>query len=97
MTLQERMFLYRVKHNIGQKELANRCGLSLMTICNVENGIQKPSKMTAAKIMLVVGGSIDEIISKQNQNIQSVPTDVQVEVCGDVRADTESGSVGDGQ
>lgn len=64
MTLQERMMLYRAAHRINQKELADMCGLSQMTICQVESGAQKPSKMTELKIRLVVGGGTNETVSE---------------------------------
>lgn len=46
---------YRAKENISQKELARRVGVSLQTINSIENGLQEPSKLTAAKIYLVIG------------------------------------------
>lgn len=55
MTLQERMVEYRAKERISQKELASRCGISVQTINSVENGLQEPSKRTAAMIELVIG------------------------------------------
>ena len=55
MTLQERMVEYRAKERISQSELAKRCGVSLQTINSVENGLQKPSAVTVAKIELVIG------------------------------------------
>lgn len=55
MSLQERMIEYRAKHNLSQKELADKCGVSMQTINSVENDIQEPSKLTIAKIELVVG------------------------------------------
>lgn len=55
MTLQERMIEYRAKERINQGELAERCGLSKQTINSIENGVQDPSKVTIAKIELVVG------------------------------------------
>ena len=97
MTLAEKMMWYRAKNGLTQQELADLCGLSKMTICQIEKGNQIPSKITQMKIMLAIGGRTNEVISQQNQNIQSLPSDVQVEVCGDVGTDTESGSVGDGQ
>lgn len=97
MTLADRMMWYRAKANLTQQELADLCGLSKMTICQIEKGNQTPSKITQMKIMLAIGGRTNEVISQQNQNIQGLPSDVQVEVCGDVGTDTESGSVGDGQ
>lgn len=53
-TLQEKMILYRARHNISQTELAQRCGVTLQTINSIENGKQKPSKLTLAKIKNVV-------------------------------------------
>ena len=55
MTLSERMIKYRARERINQKELAERCGLSLQTINSVENETQVPSKITIAKIELVIG------------------------------------------
>jgi len=56
MTLSEKMIQYRAKHRITQKELADRVGVSMQTICSVENEVQKPSKVTEAKIRLVIEG-----------------------------------------
>lgn len=97
MTLAEKMMWYRAKNGLTQQDLADLCGLSKMTICQIEKGNQIPSKITQMKIMLAIGGRTNEVISQQNKNVQSLPSDVQVEVCGDVGTDTESGSVGDGQ
>lgn len=55
MTLAERMIQYRARERINQRELAERCGLSLQTVNSVENETQTPSKMTMAKIELVIG------------------------------------------
>ena len=54
-SLQERMIRYRARERINQQELANRCGLSKQTINSIENDTQEPSKVTRAKIELVVG------------------------------------------
>lgn len=54
-TLQERMIRYRARERINQQELANRCGLSKQTINSIENETQEPSKVTQAKIELVIG------------------------------------------
>ena len=98
MTLAERMMWYRAKNGLSQQELADLCGLSKMTICQIEKGNQIPSKITQMKIMLIIGGErTNEFINQQNKDVQSLPSDVQTEICGDVGADTESGSVGDGQ
>lgn len=54
MTLGERMVRYRAKERISQTELAQRCGVTLQTISNVERGIQEPSRVTVQKIELVI-------------------------------------------
>ena len=98
MTLADKMMWYRAKNGLSQQELADLCGLSKMTICQIEKGNQIPSKITQMKIMLAIGGErTNEIINQQNKDVQGVSSDVQTEVCGNVRTDTESGSVGDGQ
>lgn len=55
MSIAERMIEYRAKERINQQELADRCGVSKQTIYSIENGLQDPSKVTIAKIELVVG------------------------------------------
>lgn len=54
MTLQERMVRYRAAHDLSQAEFAERCKLSLQTVNSIENGLQSPSKLTVAKIELVL-------------------------------------------
>ena len=55
--------------------------------------------MTRIKIELALkkGEAENAVVNQQDKNIQVVQENVPVEVCGDVRADTESGSIGDGQ
>ena len=55
MTLQERMIEYRAKERLNQQELADKCGVSKQTIYSIENNLQTPSKVTMAKIELIVG------------------------------------------
>ena len=55
MTLQDRMIEYRAKERIAQSELAERCGLSYKTLNSIEQGKLEPSKVTRAKIELVIG------------------------------------------
>lgn len=52
--LSKEMILYRAKERISQAELARRCGVSLQTINSIENELQSPSKVTEAKIRLVI-------------------------------------------
>lgn len=54
MTLAERMVQYRARNNLSQRAFAQKCGVSLQTINSVENGLQNPSKMTEAKILMVI-------------------------------------------
>jgi len=54
MSLQEEMIRYRAKERISQTELARRCGLTVQTINSVENGSQTPSKLTEAKIKMIL-------------------------------------------
>lgn len=55
MTMQERLKKYRYDNVISQRELADRCGVSLQTINSIENGTQEPSLLTVAKIEAVIG------------------------------------------
>lgn len=52
--IQSKMLVYRAKHNISQDEFAKLCHISKQTVCYVENGKQKPSKITIQKILNVV-------------------------------------------
>lgn len=55
MKISERMIQYRARERINQQELADRCGVSKQTIYSIENELQVPSKVTLAKIELVIG------------------------------------------
>lgn len=55
MSLAERMVQYRAKERISQEELGKRCGLSKQTINSLESELQEPSRVTVAKIELVIG------------------------------------------
>ena len=50
----ENMLDYRAKHNISQAKFAELCKVSQQTICNVENGVQEPSKLTKRKILNLI-------------------------------------------
>ena len=54
MTLREKMIMFRAKNRLSQPEFAKMCGLSTQTICSIETGQQKPSKITELKILLVI-------------------------------------------
>ena len=97
MTLPERMVYFRAIHNITQEDFGKLCGLAGVTICNIENG-SNPSKRARIRIEMVLkAGETNEVVNQQDKNIQVVQENVPVEVCGELRADTESGSIGNGQ
>lgn len=47
---------YRAKHSMSQREFAEKCKVSVQTVYHLESGIQSPSRVTRAKIKLVIGG-----------------------------------------
>lgn len=55
MKLSDRMVQYRAINRMSQRELAKKCGVTVQTINSVENETQSPSKLTVAKIELVIG------------------------------------------
>lgn len=63
-TLSERMIYYRAKNRMTQKELAEKCDCTEQTICGIEKGRVSPSKITEAKINIVIGG--DEVAENFN-------------------------------
>ena len=65
--LSKKMLEYRAKENISQRELAKRVGVSLQTINSIENGIQEPTKLTEAKIYLIINNN-DEKEEKEGEN-----------------------------
>jgi DNA-binding XRE family transcriptional regulator len=71
MTLQERMVLYRARNRINQGELARLCGVTKQTINSIEQGKQEPSRVTLAKIELIVGKEDDDgaIVNQQDKNV----------------------------
>ena len=52
--LSEKMLDYRAKHNLSAEKFAEKCKLTLVTIYNIENCKQAPSKMTLRKILNVI-------------------------------------------
>ena len=54
MSLQDEMVQYRARNKMSQTEFAEKVGVTLQTINSVENGHQTPSKVTEAKIRLVL-------------------------------------------
>lgn len=54
--LRAKILNYRAKHDISQIKFAELCKVTPQTICNIENGIQEPSKLTKQKIINIVEG-----------------------------------------
>ena len=52
--LRQKMLDYRATHNLSQGKFAELCKLTPQTVCNIENGVQEPSKLTKQKILNVV-------------------------------------------
>ena len=53
--LSRKIIEYRAKHNLSQFDFAKLCNISTQTACNVENGVQVPSKLTLQKILNIIG------------------------------------------
>lgn len=58
-TLGERILQYRARHGISQAEMAKRCRISLQAINYIERGRQKPSRLTTAKIEMVLAEEVE--------------------------------------
>lgn len=56
MDLKDRILDYRAKYDLSQAKMAERCGITMMTLSGIERGIQKPSRLTVAKIERVLDG-----------------------------------------
>lgn len=48
------MIMYRAKHRLSQTDCANKAGITLQTWNQVECGRQNPSRVTEAKIRLII-------------------------------------------
>lgn len=60
MSLPEQIVKYRAKERLSQAKLAALCGVSLQTLNSIETGQQTPSRVTEAKIRLVIDDSKEE-------------------------------------
>ena len=54
MELSDKILKYRAKHDLSQREFAEKAKLSTQTIYSIENGLQTPGKLTLEKIMLIL-------------------------------------------
>ena len=50
----EKILDYRARNNISQYKFAELCKLTVQTVCNIENGVQSPSKLTKKKILNLI-------------------------------------------
>lgn len=55
MSLQNDMIAYRAQKSLSQTKCAELAGVTLQTWTMVERGIQNPSRVTEAKIRMVIG------------------------------------------
>lgn len=63
--LARRIIQYRATHNLSMRKLADKCGVSVQTIHNIERGLQTPSRLTIEKINIIIGGE-HEIFDQQD-------------------------------
>lgn len=54
MMIGEEMLKYRAKKSLSQEAAAKLAGITKQTWYSVENGLQKPSKVTETKIRLIM-------------------------------------------
>lgn len=48
------MIAWRAKHGVTLEELAQRCGLTYVTVQRIESGKGHPTRTTVAKILAVI-------------------------------------------
>lgn len=52
--LRDKMIAWRAKNNVTIEQLAQRCGLTYVTVQRIESGKGHPARTTVAKIMAVI-------------------------------------------
>lgn len=55
MNLADMIIIYRGENGMSQEQFGELCGITSMTVSNIERGKHKPSKMVEAKIKHVLG------------------------------------------
>lgn len=58
--LSQEILMYRARNRLTQKQMAELCGVSCQTIHLIETEQQEPTRITLAKLMLVLGKEQDE-------------------------------------
>lgn len=53
--LATRIVQYRAQNRLSQTEMAQKCGITAQTISLIERGAQKPTRVTLAKIEMIIG------------------------------------------
>lgn len=53
-TLRDKMIAWRAKNGVTLEELAQRCGLTYVTVQRIESGKGHPTRTTVAKILAVI-------------------------------------------
>lgn len=54
----------RARADLTQVELAQKCGINVMSVTNYENGESMPSFATAIKLADALGGTLNELAGK---------------------------------
>lgn len=54
MDLKNTILAYRAMHGLSQVDFAYICGITQQTLVSIEKGTQKPSRLTLAKMLLVL-------------------------------------------
>lgn len=67
MTLKDAILVYRAKNRMSMKAFAEKCGVSMQTIYNIESVGQNPSRVTLAKIKLILGNEyqVDDEVEEE--------------------------------
>lgn len=68
MALSDNIRKLREEKNLTQQQIADKLYVSRQTVCRWENGSRCPDLITAKKLALELGVSLDELISDEDVN-----------------------------
>lgn len=68
MALSDNIKKLREERNLTQQQLADKLYVSRQTICRWENGSRCPDLITAKKLALELGVSMDDLVSDEDAN-----------------------------
>lgn len=68
MALNDNIKKLREEKNLTQQQLADKLYVSRQTICRWENGSRCPDLITAKKLALELGVSMDDLVSDEDVN-----------------------------